>query len=198
MENSLALMAFIITASYLAGSIPFGLIITRLGGAGDVRSIGSGNIGATNVLRTGRKDLAFATLFLDALKGFLPVWFCARYGVETMAGAGVAAFVGHCYPVWLKFQGGKGIATFVGVMLAFSSVLLGVFAATWLGIAVLFRYSSLAALCATLATCLAAFNDAPFAIFIACLVMTILTFWRHRTNISRLLNGSEGRIGKKR
>lgn len=185
-----------IAVGYLAGSVPFGLLITKLGGAGDVRSIGSGNIGATNVLRTGRKGLAFLTLLFDALKGFVPVFIFAQYSIEAMALAGFAAFLGHCYPVWLKFTGGKGIATFVGIALAFSPILLAVFAVFWLCIAFVTRYSSLAALCATLATCIAAWLITPLPVFVACCLMTALTFWRHRENIARLRKGTEGRIGQ--
>jgi glycerol-3-phosphate acyltransferase PlsY len=194
-----------IAFGYLCGSIPFGLILAKLGGAGDVRSIGSGNIGATNVLRTGRKGLAALTLLFDALKALVPmivifplVWDApTRFGGDTMLLAGLAAFVGHCYPVWLGFKGGKGIATFVGVLLVYPVAVIVAFPLVWLGIAFLTRYSSLAALCATVATCIAAFfTTSLFATTILC-IMTALTFWRHRANISRLLAGSEGRIGQK-
>ncbi|MEL6751508.1 MAG: glycerol-3-phosphate 1-O-acyltransferase PlsY [Pseudomonadota bacterium] len=186
-----------LATGYIAGSVPFGLFVTRMGGAGDVRSIGSGNIGATNVLRTGRKGLAALTLLLDALKGLLPVLWFAQFGENAAALAGLGAFLGHCYPVWLKFQGGKGIATFVGVVLGFGPWLLGVFAVVWLGVAYLTRYSSLAALCATVAVSITALVFFSIPLAAACIAMTVLTYWRHRANISRLRDGSEGKIGAK-
>ncbi|MDA8869805.1 glycerol-3-phosphate 1-O-acyltransferase PlsY [Rhizobiaceae bacterium] len=190
-------MLIALVGGYLSGSIPFGLIVTRLGGAGDVRSIGSGNIGATNVLRTGRKGLAAATLLLDAAKGVVPVLLLGAGSPVLAALAGVGAFLGHCFPVWLKFKGGKGIATFVGVVLAFHWWLLATFALVWLGAAWAMRYSSLAALLATVATSVVAWATQPTAIFGACLAMTAVSFWRHRENIARLRAGTESRIGAK-
>ena len=142
---------------YLLGSIPFGLLLTKLAGLGDVRSIGSGNIGATNVLRTGRKDIAAATLLLDAGKGAVAVLLAAQFGPGTAALACIGALVGHCYPIWLKFNGGKGVATFLGAMLAFSWPHAVLFAVVWLAMAFALRYSSLAALVGTLCVPLAAF-----------------------------------------
>ena len=185
-----------IVAGYLCGSIPFGLIIAQAGGAGDVRKIGSGNIGATNVLRTGRKGLAVATLMCDAAKGLVPVVLFATFGPLPAALAGFAAFVGHCYPVWLRFVGGKGIATFVGVVAGFGWPLLLVFAAVWFAVAFATRYSSLAALLATTATLVAA-SQWPVPILLAVTAMTAITFWRHRANIARLHAGAEGKIGAK-
>ena len=183
---------------YLLGSIPFGLVLVRLSSLGDIRQMGSGNIGATNVLRTGRKDLALATLVLDAGKaGIAAVILTAIFGVEAGLIAGAAAFIGHCFPVWLNFNGGKGVATFLGVLLA---VLwpVGILAClTWLGTALLFRMSSLAALTTALAApvlCLAFAR--PDAALMA-LVLAAVLFWRHRANISRIASGDEPRIGAK-
>ncbi len=194
-ETSFLGLLIPLIVGYLSGSIPFGLLITRMGGAGDVRSIGSGNIGATNVLRTGRKGLAAATLLMDALKGAVPVLYFATWSPTAMAVAGFAAFIGHCYPVWLGFKGGKGIATFVGVLIGFSAILLGAFAVVWLLVAYVTRYSSLAALLATVAVCILAAFLLPAPFVIALIAMTALTFWRHRENIARLRAGTEGKIG---
>ncbi|MBV6656672.1 MAG: glycerol-3-phosphate 1-O-acyltransferase PlsY [Devosiaceae bacterium] len=186
---------------YLLGSIPFGLLLTRLAGLGDVRSIGSGNIGATNVLRTGRKDIAAATLVADALKGTAAVLLAAQFGVATGVIAGVGALIGHCYPIWLKFKGGKGVATFLGVVAGMTWPHALLFAATWLATAALFRISSLAALVAALVVVIAAFIPAPPfgspAFAEVALVMVALIFWKHRENIGRLRRGEESRIGSK-
>ncbi|MGI9353634.1 MAG: glycerol-3-phosphate 1-O-acyltransferase PlsY [Rhizobiaceae bacterium] len=181
---------------YLLGSVPFGLLIAKIGGAGDVRSIGSGNIGATNVLRTGRKGLAFLTLLGDGLKGTLAVLISlATTGLAIPAAFG--AFLGHLFPVWLGFRGGKGIATYAGLLLAFSWVALLTFAGVWLGVAATTRYSSLAALCATIATPIALYlMDRPEAAALFA-VLTAIAWFMHRANISRLLSGSEGKIGGK-
>ncbi|MBW3098917.1 glycerol-3-phosphate 1-O-acyltransferase PlsY [Pseudohoeflea coraliihabitans] len=183
---------------YLLGSIPFGLILTQMAGLGDVRKIGSGNIGATNVLRTGNRKLAAMVLLGDALKGTLAV-LAARwlFGVEASLVAGFAAFLGHLYPVWLKFKGGKGVATYLGVLLAAAPLFVLVFAAVWLGMAKLFRYSSLAALAAAVAVPAAlwlARLDAVAALFTALSLITIL---KHHSNIARLMAGTESRIGSK-
>ncbi len=182
---------------YLIGSIPFGVIATKLGGAGDLRSIGSGNIGATNVLRTGRKDLAAITLIGDVGKGVLAV-LLARYlaGEEAAAMAGGAAFLGHLYPVWLKFKGGKGVAVFFGILLAgaFPAGLLA--AMTWVAMALLFRISSLSALTAAALVplyCLG--TDQPYAFLELSIFMAVLIYIRHWPNIVRLLKGEEPRIG---
>lgn len=184
---------------YLFGSVPFGLVLTRLAGLGDIRTIGSGNIGATNVLRTGRKDLALATLVLDAGKaGFACLVFTVL--VSTPAGlvAGGAAFLGHCFPVWLKFNGGKGVATFLGTLLAAAWPVGLLTCATWLGVALLMRFSSLAALVAAAAAPLLALAAGRADVALLALFLAILIFWRHRTNITRLLDGSEPPIGAKK
>ncbi|ABI66007.1 acyl-phosphate glycerol-3-phosphate acyltransferase [Maricaulis maris MCS10] len=184
---------------YLFGSIPFGLVLTRMAGLGDIRAIGSGNIGATNVLRTGRKDLAALTLILDAGKaGIAAAVF--GYFLGTTAGlvAGAFAFAGHCFPVWLGFKGGKGVATFVGTMLVvFWPVGLTVIA-TWLAMAAIFRISSLAALAAALAAPFAALAWGRPDVAIMAGLLTVLIYWLHRANISRLLKGEEPRIGGKK
>lgn len=190
--------AAIFLAAYLAGSIPFGLILTRLAGLGDVRKIGSGNIGATNVLRTGRKDLAAATLLLDAAKGGLAVWAASRIGGPDFAvTAAVGAFLGHIFPVWLGFKGGKGVATYIGCLIAMSPLAAVAFAVVWLGIAFTLRYSSLAALVASLATpfVLVALGQIQFAEAFG--LLTALLWFKHSANIGRLLRGEESRIGKK-
>ena len=182
---------------YLFGAIPFGLILTRVAGLGDVRAIGSGNIGATNVLRTGRKGLAAATLLGDALKGTAAVLIAGTMGEGPALAAGLGAFLGHLFPVWLGFRGGKGVATFIGVLLAFSPPALAVFAVIWLGLAFTLRYSSLAALAASAATPPALWAlgaPAPGLLF---LLLGALLWWKHAPNIRRLASGTEGRIGRK-
>jgi glycerol-3-phosphate acyltransferase PlsY len=183
---------------YLAGSIPFGLIITRLAGMEDIRGIGSGNIGATNVLRTGRKELAAATLACDALKGTLAV-LATRYvgGPELALVAGFGAFIGHLFPVWLGFRGGKGVATFIGLLLAFAWPLVLGYGAVWLAVAYLTRYSSLAALAACTATPLLLWlfgYPEPAELFA---LLAIIVWISHRTNIARLIAGTETKIGAK-
>jgi acyl phosphate:glycerol-3-phosphate acyltransferase len=202
---ALGTMALAAAGGYLLGSIPFGVILTRLGGAGDVRSIGSGNIGATNVLRTGRKDLAIATLLLDAGKGaaaYLLVQVLFP-GVPALAAiAGGAAFLGHLFPVWLGFKGGKGVATFFGLLLAAAWPLGLLAGATWLLTAAVFRKSSLAALVASAAA--PAFALLPLKtlglpadgpVFLLSLGTAALIWVRHQENIARLLRGTEPRIG---
>lgn len=186
------------TGGYLFGSIPFGLVLTRLAGLGDIREIGSGNIGATNVLRTGRKDLAAATLLLDAGKaGIAAAVFAALLGTTAGLVAGAAALIGHCFPVWLKFKGGKGVATYVGTMLVvFWPVGLTVIG-TWLLMAAIFRISSLSALIAALAAPIAAWAFGRPDVAIMAGVLTVLIYWLHRANIARLLKGEEPRIGGK-
>ncbi len=179
---------------YLFGSIPFGLVITKAAGLGDIRAIGSGNIGATNVLRTGRKDLALATLLLDGGKGAIAVMIALALGWRPEV-AGAAAFLGHCFPVWLKFNGGKGVATFMGTLFALHFPA-GVFAgATWLAVAFTLRYSSLSALIAAAATPFVLFAMGKPAFAAAGLFMAALIFIRHRSNITRLLAGEEPKIG---
>ena len=186
-----------LAGGYLLGSIPFGLILTRYAGLGDVRAIGSGNIGATNVLRTGRKGLAAATLLGDALKGTLAVLLAGRFGLEAALVAGLGAFLGHLFPVWLGFKGGKGVATFLGVLLALSPLGLLAFAAIWLGLAFTLKYSSLAALAASGLTPLVLWALGQPAVACLFLLLAILLWWKHAPNIRRLIDGTEGRIGQK-
>jgi glycerol-3-phosphate acyltransferase PlsY len=190
---TVAFLAF----GYLLGSIPFGLLITRFAGLGDVRKIGSGNIGATNVLRTGRKGLAAATLILDALKGTAAVLVAGLHSPEAAMVAGFGAFLGHLYPVWLGFKGGKGVATFLGVLIPLSWPAALGFAVAWLTIAFVTRYSSLAALLGSLVVPVDLFFLGHTAYGIMFSVMTALVFYKHRANISRLIAGTESRIGGK-
>ena len=182
---------------YLLGSVPFGVVLTRLSSLGDLRRIGSGNIGATNVLRTGRRGLAAATLAGDALKGTVAVVLAAMWGPMAALAAGAGAILGHIFPVWLGFRGGKGVATYLGVLTAVAWPAAVVFAALWLLTAWLLRYSSLAALVAAAATpfVLALLGAMPAAWLFA--AMTLLIFATHRANIGRLLRGEESRIGGK-
>ncbi len=182
---------------YCLGSIPFGLILTRMFGAGDIRAIGSGNIGATNVLRTGHKGLAVATLLGDALKGTLAVVVAAKVGEGNALVAAFGALIGHIFPVWLGFKGGKGVATFLGLLIGIAWPVAVGFAALWLAVAAAFRYSSLAALVATLATpiAFAVLGERPQAIVFA--VLAVIVWWRHAPNIARLMGGTESRIGQK-
>ncbi|HEV7156882.1 MAG TPA: glycerol-3-phosphate 1-O-acyltransferase PlsY [Caulobacteraceae bacterium] len=193
-----AAIAVCVIGGYLVGSIPFGVIITRLGGAGDIRQIGSGNIGATNVLRTGRWDLALITLLTDAGKGAVAVVLAAHF-VSPTAGAiaGGAAFIGHLFPVWLGFRGGKGLATAAGVLLATAWPVCLAAGAAWLIVAAMFRFSSLAALVAAALApvVVAAFYGWRDPRFWLTLVMAVLIFVRHRGNIERLASGTEPRIG---
>ncbi|MEN0000595.1 MAG: glycerol-3-phosphate 1-O-acyltransferase PlsY [Pseudomonadota bacterium] len=182
---------------YLAGSIPFGLLLTRAAGMGDIRSIGSGNIGATNVLRTGNKGLAALTLLLDAIKGLVPVLIAKTFSSEAAIAAGLFAFLGHLYPVWLGFKGGKGVATFAGISLGYSWHILVPFAVTWILVAFLTRYSSLAALIGSAVAMLALFYVGENALGGLYVVLFALIVWKHRTNISRLRDGTEGKIGQK-
>ena len=184
---------------YGLGSIPFGLLITRQAGLGDIRSIGSGNIGATNVLRTGRRELAAATLILDAAKGAAAV-LLARYllGGETAALiAGVAAFLGHCFPVWLKFKGGKGVATYIGVLLAWAWLVGLIFCAVWLVIALAQRLSSLAALTAAATAPIFAYIFGGLDMAVAAALLSLLLIFNHRANMQRLWTGTEPKIGSK-
>src|SRR5690242_7322890 len=180
---------------YLLGSIPWGLMLTKLAGTQDLRSIGSGNIGATNVLRTGRKGLAAATLLLDALKGAVAILITYAFAPGSAIVAGFGAFVGHIFPVWLGFRGGKGVATYLGVLIAVSWQAAIVFAVVWLAVAAALRYSSVAALSASLATPIALWilgGQPAAALF---LVLTAILWLRHAENIARLAAGTEGKIG---
>jgi glycerol-3-phosphate acyltransferase PlsY len=183
---------------YLCGSVPFGLILTRLAGTQDLRAIGSGNIGATNVLRTGNKGLAAATLLGDMLKGTVAVIVAGQFGGPNAAiAAGVGAFLGHLFPVWLKFKGGKGVATYIGLLLGLFWPAAVAFCAIWIAVALIFRYSSLAALIASALVpplLLWSHHTALAAVFA---VLSVLLWIMHRANIRRLMAGTEGRIGKK-
>lgn len=198
------ILGFVLSAAlgYLLGSVPFGLVIVNAAGLGDIRAIGSGNIGATNVLRTGRKDLALATFLLDSGKAAIALGLAKMLFGET-AGyiAGAAAFVGHCFPVWLGFKGGKGVATFFGVLLLGLPITGLAAGAVWILTAIATRYSSLASLLAALSAPLTAFllrDPDSWGIPVGfCCVLTALIFYRHQTNIARLLDGSEPKIGDK-
>ncbi|HEY8246128.1 MAG TPA: glycerol-3-phosphate 1-O-acyltransferase PlsY [Hyphomicrobium sp.] len=192
-----------IAVGYLLGSIPFGYLLTRAAGLGDVRNVGSGNIGATNVLRTGHKGLAALTLLLDALKGTTAVlighWIGAHGGVAILASllAGLAAFLGHVFPVWLQFRGGKGVATYIGVLLGADWRAAVAFCAIWLLVAALTRYSSLSALVAALITPVGLFAIGDHATALLAALMSALLIYKHRANIRRLASGEEPRIGVK-
>jgi acyl phosphate:glycerol-3-phosphate acyltransferase len=183
-----------LVGGYLLGSIPFGLILTRLAGFGDIRAIGSGNIGATNVLRTGNKRLAALTLLLDGLKGTAAVLIGGQWGPDAAICAGAGAFIGHLFPIWLKFKGGKGVATMLGIFFGLYWPL-GLFAiAVWLIMAVAFRYSSLSALIAAAASPVFAWFLINRQIAEFCLFLAVLVWWRHAANIKRLLKGEESKI----
>ena len=201
------LAAFVL--AYLLGSVPFGLVVTKLAGLGDIRNIGSGNIGATNVLRTGRKGLAAATLLLDGGKGAVAVLIAGLWGPDMALMAGYGALLGHLFPVWLKFKGGKGVATTLGVLLAIAFPIGAAACITWLIVAALFRYSSLAALLSlALAPLYALFlpllwrtgaeslGDRQIAVFAA--ILAVLVWIKHHENIRRLLDGTESKIGAKK
>jgi len=188
--------AFIV--GYLLGSIPFGLILTRFAGTPDLRSIGSGNIGATNVLRTGRKGLAAATLICDMLKGTLAVLIAGYYGGPDAAMlAALGAFLGHLFPVWLRFKGGKGVAVYIGVLIGLFWPAAVVFCVLWLATAAISRYSSLAALVASVVTPIYLWWFGHLALALLFAVLTLLLFYMHRANIARLQARTEGRIGQK-
>lgn len=181
---------------YLLGSIPFGLILTRLSGAGDIRAIGSGNIGATNVLRTGKKGVALATLLLDAGKGVLAVWLAGRSGGETAAlAAGAAAVLGHVWPVWLTFRGGKGVATFLGVSVAILPLAGLGFAVAWLGVALLSRISSLGGMAGGFGAAAVALTLGEARMASLFTMLSLFILWTHRENLARLKAGTEPRIG---
>ena len=200
LDLALPIALGLLAGGYLLGSIPFGLVVTHLGGVGDIRQVGSGNIGATNVLRTGRKDLALLTLLGDGGKGIVAVLLARHFFGETAAAlAGGAAFLGHLFPVWLGFKGGKGVATFFGVMLT-AAWPVGVMAAiTWLAVAALMRLSSLAALTAVaLAPLFALATDQATPMVVLAAFMAVLVFVRHKDNIARLRTGTEPKIGAKK
>ncbi|UFX42310.1 glycerol-3-phosphate 1-O-acyltransferase PlsY [Bradyrhizobium sp. 41S5] len=195
--DALLLAAFLI--GYLLGSIPFGMILTRLAGTQDLRTIGSGNIGATNVLRTGHKGLAAATLIGDMLKGTIAVIIAGTIdGPNAAMLAALGAFLGHLFPVWLKFRGGKGVATYIGVLLGLFWPAALIFAVIWLGTAYTTRYSSLSALIAAFVTPLFLWWFGHNALASLFAVLTLLLFYTHRENIKRLQAGTEGKIGEKK
>ena len=191
----IAVMSLIL--GYVLGSIPFGLVLTRAAGLGDIRSIGSGNIGATNVLRTGNKKLAAATLLLDALKGTFAAIIASYWGMEAAMIAGFSAFIGHLFPLWLNFKGGKGVATYLGILLGLAPWMAVVFAVIWAGCAYLSRYSSASALLATLIVPVAEWFSGDHRISLVFLIMSIIVWIKHKANISRLVAGTESRIGDK-
>ena len=192
--------------SYLCGSIPFGLILTKIFSKQDIREIGSGNIGATNVLRTGNKYLAFATLFLDILKGYIPVLMAKHFFPELLQLSALLAFLGHLFPVWLKFNGGKGVATFLGILFALSYGLASLFIFTWLTVSLIFKYSSLSSIFSSLTVFIIALitEKVTFAINpntyeegdlkLLLFIILILIIFTHRKNISKLKNGTEQKI----
>ncbi len=190
-------IAFVIGIGYLLGSIPFGLILTRLFGAGDLRTIGSGNIGATNVLRTGRKGLAAATLLLDMAKGATALCIARMIAPELALIGGLAAFLGHCYPVWLKFKGGKGVATMLGITLAFNWGIGLVFAGLWLGALALSRMSSVGGMTAAVVTPIATWVIFEWHPAKMLGLMAIIVLWKHRDNIARIRAGTEPKVGAK-
>ena len=189
-------MILALAVGYALGSIPFGLLLTRFGGKGDIRAIGSGNIGATNVLRTGSKGLAAATLILDALKGAVAVMLAQRFWPECVQFAAAGAMIGHLYPVWLKFQGGKGVATFLGVLAPLLPVAAGVYALVWLGLLLAVRISSVAGIVAAASAPLSAAVVGKDEYFPLLLGFALLVIWKHRANIQRLFAGTEPKIGR--
>jgi acyl phosphate:glycerol-3-phosphate acyltransferase len=197
LTSTLPVLLAALVIGYLLGSIPFGVLITRAAGLGDVRNIGSGNIGATNVLRTGRKGLAALTLLGDALKGVVAVIIGYQISPDAALIAGLGAFLGHLYPVWLRFKGGKGVATYLGVLIALAFPGALVFAVVWLLVAWLTRYSSLAALVAAVAVPIGLWVMGSVQVAELFVLLTLFVFIKHRANISRLLAGQESKIGSK-
>jgi glycerol-3-phosphate acyltransferase PlsY len=191
-------MLFALALGYLLGSIPFGLLLTRVAGKGDLREIGSGNIGATNVLRTGSRPLAALTLLLDCLKATAAILLAQRlFGPETGLFAAAGAMIGHLYPVWLKFRGGKGAATFFGVLIALMPVAAAVYAAVWILLLLTIRISSVAGMGAAISAPLTAAIVGDEALFPMLLGFALLVLWKHRENVLRLRRGIEPRIGRK-
>jgi glycerol-3-phosphate acyltransferase PlsY len=192
--NGETVLALIV--GYLLGSIPFGLLLTRFAGKGDIRDIGSGNIGATNVLRTGSKGLAAATLMLDAVKGAVAVIVAQRLWPDAINFAAVGAMVGHLYPVWLRFRGGKGVATFLGVLAPLCWEAAAVYAIIWLGLLLVLRISSAAGITAAASAPISAAAFGYSALVPMLLGFALLIIWKHRENIRRLVKGEEPRVGK--
>lgn len=196
-ESNMLLLLGALAFGYLLGSIPFGVIFTRMAGLGDIRNVGSGNIGATNVLRTGRKGLAAATLVGDALKGTAAVMIAASWDPKLASIAGLGAFLGHLFPVWLRFKGGKGVATFIGVLIGLKPLAALIFGVVWLALAFTTRYSSLSALVASAASPVALWLLGEPGMAGMAVILVALLWWKHSQNISRLLDGTEGKIGQK-
>ena len=190
-------MILALLVGYALGSIPFGLLLTRFAGKGDIRAIGSGNIGATNVLRTGSKGLAAATLVLDALKGAVAVLLAQRFWPDGIQFAAAGAMIGHLYPIWLKFQGGKGVATLLGVIAPLMPVAAAVYALVWLGLLLTIRISSVAGMIAVASAPLSAAVLNKDEYFPLLLGFALLVIWKHRANIERLFQGTEPKIGAK-
>lgn len=188
---------YALALGYVLGSIPFGIILTRLTGAGDLRAIGSGSTGATNVLRTGRKDLAAATLLLDGAKGWLAVWLAWHFLPVAAPLAALGAVVGHCFPVWLMFKGGKGVATMAGIALGLGWQLGLTYAVIWLGVLGITRISSLAGMSAAVSAPLVALALGATAMVPVLVALAVLVLWQHRANIARLKAGTEPKVGKK-
>jgi len=192
--NSVMILALV--AGYLLGSIPFGLLLTRLGGKGDIREIGSGNIGATNVLRTGSKGLAAATLLLDAVKGAAAVVLAQQLWPEAVSFAAAGALIGHLYPVWLRLKGGKGVATLLGVLVPLLPIAALVYAIFWVGLLVIIRISSVAGMAAAASAPVTAAILGEQALFPMLLGFALLVIWKHRENMRRLAKGEEPRLGQ--
>lgn len=187
--------AFALALGYLLGSIPFGLVLARLGGKGDIRAIGSGNIGATNVLRTGARGLAAATLLLDVAKGAAAVWIAAALWPETARFAAAGALIGHMFPLWLKLRGGKGVATYLGVLIGLLPVAALIFALVWVALLLALRISSVAGMAAAASAPVTAWALGDQQLALMLLAFSLLVIWRHRENIARLANRSEPRVG---
>ncbi len=193
LASNMSILGFLL--GYLAGSIPFGLLLTKAFGFGDIRQTGSGNIGATNVLRTGNKGLAAATLLADMAKGALPVMVASKYGPETALLAGFGAFIGHLFPIWLKFKGGKGVATYIGVLIGLYWPFALFFCGVWLVATLLFKISSLSALIAAALMPLIAATTGQKTLVFVIMMMSFLVFIKHKDNIKRLRRGEEAKIG---
>ena len=188
---------FALLVGYLLGSIPFGLLLTRLGGKGDIREIGSGNIGATNVLRTGSKPLAAATVLLDGAKGAAAVMLAQLFWPQAVAFAAAGALIGHLYPAWLRFNGGKGVATMLGILIPLYWPAALVYAALWLGLLLIFRISSVAGMTAAASAPVTAAVLGEQVLFSMLLGFALLVIWKHRENVRRLAKGEEPRVGRK-
>ena len=194
--NSVVILAFVV--GYLLGSIPFGLLLTKAAGKGDIREVGSGNIGATNVLRTGSKWLAAATLLLDAAKGAVAVIIAQRLWPDAVNFAAAGAMIGHLYPAWLRFKGGKGVATMLGVLVPLLPIAALVYAIVWIGLLLVLRISSVAGMAAAASAPVTAALLGEQALFPMLLGFALLVIWKHKENVRRLARGEEPRVGRKR